>query len=131
MFFQHVTGEFSVEVGGPWHCGPNDDSPKLLNYEVLVEYQDSALDEHGFLVDNLEFKRYFNSLGYTEDSCELMAKKAAEHFCRVAHKADWVYVNICVPGLACIKFKRKPGPDLDLPPLAAQLQGDPLRLEDM
>ncbi len=131
MFTQHVTGDFYLEVGGPWHCGPDDSSPKRLKYEVLIEYPDQALDEHGFLIDNLAFRRYFDSIGYTVDSCEVIAMKACLHFCRLAQLAHLVCVDVCVPGLACIKYKGVPREMKDSRPLAAQLQGDPLRLEDM
>jgi hypothetical protein len=127
MFYQHVTGDFEVAIGGAYHCGPDDSSPKRLQFEVLVEYPDDALDERGFLIDNLTFQHYFNSIGYTTDSCELIAKHAGEYFCSLATKALWVYVNICVPGLACIKFKARPEPLA--PPLAASAAN--LTLEDM
>lgn len=128
MFHQHAVGNFSVEVGGQYHCGPDHISPKQLVFEVRIEYPDNALDSHGFLVDNLEFHNYFNNLHYTEDSCELVAKKAADYFCGKAPNAIRVHVDISVPGLADIEYEEKPA---DSRPLAVQLQGAPLTMGDL
>lgn len=75
-FTQHATDCFTVEVTGPYHCGPDDTSPRQFKFEVTIEYPDDALDEKGFLLDNLTFKQYFNSLGVTDLSCELLCRKA-------------------------------------------------------
>ncbi len=105
MFRQHAKGIFTTEVGGQWHCGPDHTSPKQLLYEVTIQYPDSALDSHGFLVDNLAFQQYFDTIRYTEDSCEMLAKKAADWFCGLCqHKEARVDVDICVPGLADIDY---------------------------
>ncbi len=128
MFRQHCTGNFSVEVGGQFHCGPDHTSPKILTFDVKIEYPDAALDAHGFLIDNLEFHNYFSSLKYTEDSCELLAKRAADHFCEMAPMAFTVHVDICVPGLADIEYEERP---VDHRPLAAQLQGAPMTMGDL
>lgn len=79
-FRQEASGSFSVEVGGCYHCGPNHDSPKTFDYRVYVEYGNNALDDKGFLNDNLAFDAYFSSLQRVTDSCELMAQKAACFF---------------------------------------------------
>ncbi len=111
MFKQHATGSFSVEVGGDWHCGPDHTSPKLLTYDIVIEYHGADLDKHGFLIDNTEFKKYFDSIHYTESSCELMCKAAADHFCEIAnHRLHTgglarVDVDICVPGLADVCYE--------------------------
>jgi hypothetical protein len=105
MFVQHCKGKFTINVGGRWHCGPDHTSPKTLQYDVRVEYPDTALDEHGFLLDNTSFAEYFNRLSYTEDSCELLAKGAAEHFNEACgHKARKIAVDISVPGLADVEY---------------------------
>lgn len=106
MFVQHATGEFQVDVGGLWHCGPDHTSPKRLVYDVKIVYPDDALDEHGFLVDNESFQQYFGGLGYTEDSCELLAKHCCEYFKQLAQgKAKDIQVDIAVPGLADITYE--------------------------
>lgn len=108
MFTQHAKGIFTVEVGGRWHCGPDNTSPKQLVYEVTVQYPDSALDGHGFLIDNLAFQKYFDTIRYTEDSCERIAQHATEFFCGICqHKDSKVDVDICVPGLADIDYEER------------------------
>lgn len=106
MFTQHARGMFKTEVGGKWHCGPDNTSPKQLVYEVTIQYPDNALDSHGFLIDNLAFQRYFDTIRYTEDSCEVLAKKAADFFAGVCHHEDSkVMVDVKVPGLADISYE--------------------------
>lgn len=104
MFTQHAKGMFTVEVGGRWHCGPDNTTPKQLAYEVTIEYPDGALDTHGFLIDNLAFQKYFDTIRYTEDSCEMVASKANTFFRGLClHRDTKVKVDICVPGLADIE----------------------------
>lgn len=78
MFSQFAKGEFSVEVVGGTHCGPNHDSPKTFNYEVDVLWPNRSLDERGFLADNLAFQEFFDSIGSTELSCELLTSWCAQ-----------------------------------------------------
>ncbi len=105
MYLQHANGEFQVAVGGDWHCGPDSTSPKKFRYDVQIYYPDDALDNHGFLIDNQCFKTYFDSLGYVEESCELLAKKCADHFNQLAAGKEWrVLVKIMVPDLADITY---------------------------
>src|ERR1041385_2755544 len=114
MYIQHATGSFEVEVGGEWHCGPDHTTPKTLTYDVRIQYPDTALDRHGFLIDNLEFRTYFDNVRYTEDSCELLAKKSADHFTALAPQCYKVQVDICVPGLADIEFDEEPTKPLEV-----------------
>ncbi len=103
MFKQQADGQFSVEVKGDFHCGPDHSSPKIFNWEVEICWADSALDQRGFLLDNMEFRKYFNTLGVTEDSCELLVLKAAKHYwTEVRDRAQNVSVSVHVPGLAKI-----------------------------
>lgn len=106
MFKQHAEGTFQVDVGGRFHCGPDHTSPKTLRYKVTVTAPDSCLNEHGFLCDNQCFQQYFDGIGYTEDSCELMAWRAADHFYKmVGHEGCRVEADIQVPGLADIEYE--------------------------
>lgn len=85
MFHQYTRGAFTIAVTGAYHCGPNHDSPKDFEYEVTTHYGNDALDHDGFLQDNLLFiascKEYFNGLGETELSCELLARQTAIDLC--------------------------------------------------
>ncbi len=107
MFTQHAEGNFTLAVGGGYHCGEAQ-FQQDLHFNVVIHYPDWALDAHGFLIDNLEFRRYFESIKFTEDSCELLAKKAADHFCDIAPHAIDVHVDIAVPGLADIEYEETP-----------------------
>lgn len=103
MFKQFADGSFSIDVKGEFHCGVDNDSPKIFNWEVEICWSDSALDERGFLLDNMAFRKYFNTLGVTTDSCELLVLKAAKHYwAEVRDRAQTVSVSIQVPGLAKI-----------------------------
>lgn len=106
MFEQEGYGSFTAEVGGDFHCGPDPSSPKTFNWIVKVEWpDDSVLDEKGFLLDNMSFKRYFEALHMVTDSCEILVLKAAKHFRAKAPGAK-VSVSIDVPGLARITNKQ-------------------------
>lgn len=92
-----------MEVKGDFHCGMDQTSPKIFNWEVEICWSDSALDERGFLLDNMDFRKYFNTLGVTADSCELLVLKAAKHYwAEVSARAQKVTVSVRVPGLAKI-----------------------------
>lgn len=71
-FEQYAHGTMNIEVLGEFHCGPNNDSPRDFDWEVLVVYPDGTLDEHGFLLDNLVFEDFFNGIKRTSLSCELL-----------------------------------------------------------
>lgn len=58
-FKQFATNPFTVEVEGPYHCGPDHTSPKTFTYQVEIEYPSDALDDKGFLLDNTAFGDYF------------------------------------------------------------------------
>jgi hypothetical protein len=104
-FVQRAQGSFTVEVHGEYHCGPNHDSPKEFTYEVEIHYPEEALDENGFLLDNLFCGRYFNSLGSTELSCERLARKAAMDLHSAARMAKRTAVGIwAIPGAAKIEY---------------------------
>lgn len=88
-FIQRAEGDFTVMLAPHTpHCGPDQADfpiPGHFRYEVDVEYDPKALDENGFLLDNLEFKNYFNSLalyGPISMSCEKLCESAEEAFCQ-------------------------------------------------
>jgi hypothetical protein len=106
-FQQHAKGSFAVDVQGQFHCGPNHDSPKRFDFEVTIHYPANALDSQGFLLDNTAFKGYFESLGRTELSCELLAKTACEYFDSLAgDRAQSIDVAIWgIPDHARISYR--------------------------
>jgi hypothetical protein len=115
VFFQQVaTGSFSVEVSGCCHCGPDDSSPKKFDFRVEIEFHGSPLDVHGFLLDNLSFMSYFNSIGTLDYSCELLAMTAAKAFWRMAgRRCRIVRVSIWgIPGAAMVKYVLDCDPDM-------------------
>ena len=79
-FEQYATGVMRVEVEGDFHCGPDKTSPRDFTWEVQVVYHDGALDEHGFLLDNLSFEEYFDSIKRTDKSCEALIEMACRDF---------------------------------------------------
>lgn len=106
-FIQRASDSFTIEVHGPYHCGPDHTSPKQFTFEVELSYPESALDENGFLLDNLYFKRYFDGLGCTELSCEQLCRKAA-HDLQLAtdNRADRTTVAIwAIPNHARIEYQ--------------------------
>jgi len=105
MFRQVAQGKFEVAVSGPFHCGPDDTSPKQFDYEVMVCYPDGALDGNGFLLDNLYFEHYFNTIGECTISCERLTRKCAEDIAAATGgRCNKVCVGIWgIPGRAKIE----------------------------
>ena len=102
MYTQHAKGSFSVQVSGPYHCGPNHDTPKKFDFEVLIEWPSKSPDYRGFLLDNTVFQDYFDTLGEVKNSCEVLAKDCAEEFHKIAGRrpeqglcADLGYPGVC------------------------------------
>ncbi len=105
MYIQRAQGKFTADVTGPFHCGL-DKSPQTFTYKVEVRWPDSALDEHGFLLDNLEFQRFFDSIGHFTESCELLARRCEQELAGLCGtKGEHVSVDIGVPGLADIEYE--------------------------
>ena len=73
-FEQYATGVMNIEVLGEFHCGPNNESPRDFTWEVQVRYPEGALDEKGFLLDNLLFEEFFDRIRKTSLSCELLCE---------------------------------------------------------
>lgn len=108
-FTQEAKGNFTVAVSGPYHCGPNHESPKTFPYRVTVKYPESALDDKGFLLDNTFFQEYFDGLKTVETSCELLVKHCAEFFWDAASgRAFSVCVELWgIPEHAKIEFLKE------------------------
>jgi hypothetical protein len=85
-YHQHASDDFTINVvPGTKHCGINDAQCKL-KYMVDIDYTSDALDSNGFLLDNLDFRAYFASLGPVTISCELLARACAQHFMGELHE---------------------------------------------
>lgn len=96
-FRQQALGNFSIDVIGEFHCGPDNTSPKIFNYEVELRYPTgrAALDEHGFLLDNTFFRLYFSSLKETSLSCELLVIHCAHEIHTMTQgRADYCRVRL-------------------------------------
>jgi hypothetical protein len=99
-FGQHASGEFTCQtVPGTPHCGKID-GPATFSYTVDIPFSRGCdvLDAAGFLLDNLDFQRYFDNLPPIAISCENLAKQAASYFCYAlgdrAVMIDYVSVRI-------------------------------------
>lgn len=108
-FKQEAHGSFSVHVLGENHCGPDHNSPKSFPFSVCIEYPVEALDARGFLLDNLHFRSYFDGIGQTDLSCELLARKCADDLFRATGgRCIKVTVSIWgIPDHACISFTKE------------------------
>lgn len=79
-YHQHASGDFITEiVPGTNHCGI-DERRGHFKFCVDINYLDGALDSHGFLLDNLAFQEYFDSLGPISLSCEQLSQNACNYF---------------------------------------------------
>lgn len=94
MFRQIGVGEFSAEVTGCCHCGPNHETPKNFHYQVEIHYHDHCLDNDGMLLDNSYFRDWFNGLQVIEHSCEHIARRASQHFISTADGCLFVETRI-------------------------------------
>src|SRR5690349_10291975 len=87
-FTQKAYGEFTVRLApNTPHCGPKSttfvERSDPYRYEIELVYNSQALDAQGFLIDNLWFREYFNSLRdvVLSISCELLAQQIAQDMC--------------------------------------------------
>lgn len=83
MFTLERWGEFEVAIQPDTpHCGPDGQILRTFGFYVTVRAGDDALDEHGFLVDNLTLSAYFEKTygdpaHPVNHSCEQISKAAA------------------------------------------------------
>lgn len=71
----------AIQPGTP-HCGPDEQLLREFRYVVTCKAGDDALDNHGFLIDNMTISAYFEQkYGNPNDpvtmSCEMLAKESA------------------------------------------------------
>ena len=69
-------GEFQIETFGDFHCSTLP-RPRV-QYHVHIDATDESLDQRGFLFDQLDCPTYFDHIGRSDLSCELLARKAAQ-----------------------------------------------------
>jgi hypothetical protein len=82
MFFTlRREGTFICELSGSIHCGllPINE----FRYQAEICVTDNGLDSQGFIMDNADIQKYFDSIGATDLSCELLACNTARHFAGV------------------------------------------------
>ena len=61
-------GKFQVYAYGPNHCGV--DNWLAIQYRVICECTPDSLDKRGFLFDQINVDKFFQSIGRTKRSCE-------------------------------------------------------------
>lgn len=114
MFTVRRKGEFTAYlVPGTSHCGIGDGLTKTFSYDAWVCLEDGGLDDRGFVIDNSEFKKFFDRQTRLDISCEALCKAAATHFFKVAavsqERKNFVS-EVCVqiwglPGEAYAEYK--------------------------
>lgn len=98
-FRQHSSGKFhATVVPGTNHCGINDVSGDF-GFEVNIEFRKdhvTPLDESGFLLDNLCFQQYFDSLPPITVSCEELCEQAGDAFIDMLGERASLVHDVCV-----------------------------------
>lgn len=97
MFTLRREGQFFGYPRGCCHCGPNHE-PRWYQYKYEVSVYNRSLDKQGFVFDNQKPQEWFNAVARDgfEDSCELLARRAAYTFaswCRNPYR-----VSVCIVG---------------------------------
>lgn len=83
LFIQRAKGKCNLPVCGDNHCGIQKDYVSL-KYNIVIKCNLEALDDKGFLIDNVEFQKWFEwaeSVSW-EESCEEICKIVHDAFCR-------------------------------------------------
>lgn len=84
-FEQHTHGTTTLTVDpATHHCGIADKSNRIcITYTVSMQFTEGALDENGFLLNNLWFKGYFAQMSLTPVtlSCEELCQKVCNDIC--------------------------------------------------
>lgn len=119
MYKQLAKGSFTAPVSGPFHCGPNHDSPKQFDYEIEVDWHNKKPDYRGFFADNTDFQTYMDNIGMIDVSCELLAQRVGEyvHAKIAGGRPKEVIVRIwAIPQAAMVEYRhtavRLPGFEL-------------------
>lgn len=68
-------GEFGIQTYGDNHCGTTD--AFKIRYHLTCECG-NKLDNRGFLFDQINIQNFFESIGRTQLSCELLTIKCLE-----------------------------------------------------
>jgi hypothetical protein len=100
-----MSGEIVAKQTGDYHCGlPVGDGKASFRYEVLCV---ARLDRFGFVVDNQEIKRWFDSITEVSASCEMLCAHACDQVWAMMEKPVGVSVKIWgLPDVAYAKAKR-------------------------
>jgi hypothetical protein len=86
MYTQKANGTIDLKViPGGTHCGI-DDNMLHLTYAICLTFDDDALDESGFLLDNTSFRGYWTAMSTVaiDYSCELLAMKVGKDLAAMA-----------------------------------------------
>lgn len=80
MFQITRKGNFTVKLlPNSNHCGIKL-GMNNFDYEVQIMVDDNYLDSRGFILDNGSIDEYFQNIGKTPLSCELLSREAGFHF---------------------------------------------------
>jgi hypothetical protein len=74
---QQASGTITLKVvPGTNHCGVDDNSV-TVNYNIEIGFDNDALDDQGFLLDNTAFRGYWTAMSTVpiDISCERLAAK--------------------------------------------------------
>lgn len=98
MFTIRRNDEFITRlVDGTPHCGVGT-GMVTFKYEAWVIVADEGLDMNGFVIDNMEFKKYFDTRTTMDHSCEMACMQAGRHFFKLAaRKSGGIHIlEVCV-----------------------------------
>lgn len=96
MYTLRREGRFYGYPQGCCHCGPDHD-PRWYDYKYAITVYNCSLDAQGFVLDNRAPQEWFDNHGQGfQDSCELLARRAAYSFARMCKKP--YHVSVCVVG---------------------------------
>lgn len=76
------SGRFRLRVRGDAHCGVTSTGELQCGYALVVSASAAGLDAQGFLVEQVSVDRFFQELGETTLSCELLVIECARDLWR-------------------------------------------------
>lgn len=103
MYVLARKGEFFAVPKGCTHCGI-DKNRRRFQYEYAIRSHPDGLDDSNFVVDNLRPQHWFDGLGEFEESCELLARRAAETFASWCKHPHSVTVQITAFEQATVSY---------------------------
>lgn len=97
MYTLRREGTFWGVPHGCCHCGP-DHEPREYGYSYEITTYNRGIDSSGFILDNRVPQQWFDDHGRDgfEESCELLARKAAYAFCRMCRSP--YSIRVCIVG---------------------------------